>query len=128
MRRLPALIAAGALAVSISAPALAAPIQNPRMDTWEIVCPAPMGTFVVTAKGVPGWPIEAAPGTTPILLRSATFNVYAGGVVVDGPFAWQAPGGLEGKLVGPCLLHLDGGSIATFDIRSEASWFQLPGG
>ncbi|OGO56677.1 MAG: hypothetical protein A2V84_00080 [Chloroflexi bacterium RBG_16_70_13] len=126
MRKLPALLAAGALALSLAGPATAAPVQNPQMGLWEIVCPAPVGTVVVVAKNVPGWSIEAAPGTPPILLRSASFNIYEGGVLVEGPFAWSAPSGLAGKLEGPCLLHLHGGSIATFDIRSDATWFQFP--
>lgn len=101
------------LALTIASPALAVPDRNPQMGQWEIVCDEPVGTIVVTAKGVPGWPTDWAPGSTPILLRAATFNVWVGGVNVDGPFAWTPPPGLESQLVGPCLLHLYGGSIAT---------------
>lgn len=126
MRRALATLVAVVLALMIAAPASAAPVNNPRMDTWEIVCPAPIGTYVVTAKGVPGWPTGDDPGTTPILLRAATMEIWSQGVMVEGPYAWSAPPGLESKVVGPCLLHLYGGSRATFDIRSEQTWFQFP--
>lgn len=128
MRKLFALIAAGALALALVSPAAAAPVQNPRMDQWEIVCGGSIGTITVTAKGVPGWPIDGGPGTTPILLRAASFYVWVEGSVVDGPFAWTPPPGLESRLVGPCLLHLAGGTTGTFDIRATDAMFSFPAG
>jgi hypothetical protein len=126
MRRATRLLAASLLAVSIAAPAAAAPIHNPQVSTWEIVCDPPLGTFTVVAKGVPGWRTDFERGKTPILLRAATWYAYEGGNVVDGPYTMTAPRGLAAKLVGPCLLHLDGGTPATFDFRAEDAWFQFP--
>lgn len=125
MKRLVAAAVATTLLLSVAAPVAAAPVRNPQVGQWEIVCPEPVGTFVVIAKGVPGWTIDPTDSPPPILLRQAEFWVWAEGVAIDGPYVLTAPPGLESRLYGPCLLHMYGGSMETFDIRSEASWFQF---
>jgi hypothetical protein len=93
MRRLVCLLTAGALALSAAAPAAAAPVQNPNVSMWEIVCPEPTGTYVVIAKTVPGWPTDFEHGTAPIHLRAATWYAWEGGEIVDGPYTLLPPPG-----------------------------------
>jgi hypothetical protein len=126
MKRLIAALAAAVLALTVALPALAVPLQNPQLSAWEIVCDEPVGTFTVVAKGVPGWPTDATIGTQPIRIREYAFSVWVDGAIVEGPFEVTAPPGLEGGLVGPCFIHLAGGSTDSFDIVSEEAWFQFP--
>ena len=126
MKRLAAAAVAVTLLLSVAAPAAAAPVRNPQVGQWEIVCPEPVGTFVVNAKGVPGWTIDPADSPRPILLRQGEFWTWVEGTAIEEPYVITAPPGLESKLHGPCLLHMYGGSTETFDIRSEATWFQFP--
>ena len=120
------MLAAGALALSLAVPAAAAPIRNPHVSTWEIICDQPLGTFTVIAKGVPGWPTDFERGTAPIHLRAAIWNIYENGETIDDPYVMTAPKGLESKLVGPCYLHLYGQDTSTFDMVGENAYFQFP--
>ncbi len=126
MKKILSLLAAGLLTLAIAAPVSAVPVQNPQVSTWEIFCPAPLGTWTVTAKGVPGWSTDWSPGTTPILFEAGTFNIWENGVIVAGPGVETAPPGLTPKLAGPCWFHLLGGSTATFDIVATDVWFFVP--
>jgi hypothetical protein len=117
MRRLIVQLAAGLLVLTVAAPGTGAPElgKNKHVSDWEIDCTGSnmpgLGVFTVTAKGVPGWATE--PGSQPpLLFRSGTFNVYEGGVLVEGPFT----------------MHLAGGTIRTFDIVASESWYVIPAG
>ena len=130
MRKLIALFAAGLLMLGVAAPTVAAPDaeKNKNMDYWEIVCEPLGGTFTVVAKGIPGWRTDDGPGNTPIHLRAGVFEVWAGSALVEEPFLWGPPKGLEkNDLIGPCFLHLDGGSRALFDIEIHDAYFLTPG-
>jgi hypothetical protein len=130
MKKLIALFAAALLALGVVAPAIAAPDaeKNKHVDYWEIVCEPLGGTFTVVAKGIPGWRTDDGPGNTPIHLRAGVFAVWAESSLVEGPFPWGPPKGLEKKdLIGPCFLHLDGGSRAVFDIEISDAYFLTPG-
>ncbi len=125
MKRTFGLLAASVLALSLAGPVAGAPLQNAKMSTWEIACGGEIGTFTVTAGGIPGWPTDLQRGTTPILFRAGSWTAWQDGVPEAGPVILPPPG-LTAKLVGPCLLHLYGGSTATFDLVAENAYFQFP--
>ena len=132
MRRLFTLLAAGLLVLAVAAPATASPEigKNKHVSIWEIDCTASnmpeFGVFTVTAKGVPGWPTEPL-SSSPMHFVGGTFYVYAGGVLVEGPIPYPVAPGLSDKLdLGPCYMHLAGGSIGTFDIVAPDSWYIIP--
>lgn len=134
MRRLLTLFIAGLLVLTVAAPAMASPEfgRNKHVSIWEIDCSESnmpeLGVFTVSAKGVPGWPTEPwAP--TPLHFISGTFSIYEGGVLVDGPYPYTVAPGLADKLdLGPCYMHLAGGSIDNFDIVAPDSWYIIPAG
>lgn len=126
MKRLAGSVLAVVLALTVAVPALAVPIANPHADEWEITCDEPVGTFTVVAKGVPGWTTDFERGSQPIRIREYTFYVWVEGQIVDGPFGSTAPPGLTDDLVGPCFIHLAGGSMDAFDIVATDAWFQFP--
>lgn len=128
MKALAALLAAGLLILALAAPATAVPVNNPHANTWEIFCPA-LGygdSFTVTAKGTPGWPTDWSPGVTPIHLVAGDWTGYDSGTPFPGPSVTYPPG-LAAKVIGPCWLHLYGGTTDTFDLVGTNAYFVVPG-
>jgi hypothetical protein len=98
MRRLMlAVTTAAALALTMAAPAVAAPEQNPALHTVTITCGNDTWNVISAHAGL-GWLVDGPPGTTPDKLvggHATFFDQPDGTVLFD---AWAAPpSGLEGK-------------------------------
>jgi hypothetical protein len=126
MRRSFLLLSSLILAMAVAAPVAAEPTldHNKHFTTWLIACPAPLGTFTVHAKGVPGWPTDWEPSDANIHFRAAeSVTWWWEGSIAFGPIEILAPKGLEEKLVGPCQMHLYGGTRATFDVEFVNAYY-----
>jgi hypothetical protein len=129
MRRTLVLVAAGLLVLTMTAPASAA---SKNVLTVEIDCsnsnvPA-LGVFTVDAVGLPGWP-DRTLSMTPIHFRGPSgVEIWENGVKIEEIPGWLPPPGLQdsGKLVGPCEMHLFGGSRATFDVEWHDTYYFFP--
>lgn len=89
--------------------------------------PVDLGVFTVVAKSVPVWPTDWEGYKTNIHFRAAdSVTWWYQGQVVWGPIEVTAPPGLDDKLMGPCQMHVDGGSRATFDIEFVNAYYVLP--
>jgi hypothetical protein len=117
MRRLMLAIAVTvALALSVAAPAVAAPERNPLQLHFTVTCGSnpPVETIGVSQ---PGFELEGPAGTTGIFF-GGTLTVYdSGGQVVEGEgFSVAPPPGLADKLQTCTLVrYLDDGGSRVWD-------------
>jgi hypothetical protein len=123
--------ACGLLVLVMAGSVAAAPdLDVPTSGTWEVDCRGSdhpdLGVFTVVSSSLPGWSDEGVGGSSGF--HAASVSVWEAKTLIWG-FQVPVPSGLmrQEGLVGPCQMHILGGSRAVFDIELHDVYYVRSG-